>query len=380
VDRRQCSIEPLTGGLTNIIYLVKLSSDTQLPDGVIKTVLVRQFGQGTEAFIDRGREALIYEVFSNCGAGPSIIGNYKGGRLEQFFPSTRIECKSLGEPHNLRTIASMLGHIHCADALNLSGKDNAQHKFIQDLRSWASKASATSFPDDSSKQEKVSNMKVRYLLEEMEVLIAALSCVDSKIVLCHNDLHEGNILESNDGSGELKLIDFEYSDWGPRGYDLGNLFCEMSVDNFVEGELGFKYSSTAYPSKQMQVAFFREYLLAQHIKAEDMEQEMEKLYVEANMYALVSHLKWSFWGIASAASSNVEGVDFLAFAQTRLAAYYEWKAKWWRRGLWPDLGSEKQAAKLACVEAELAQWKCVALGSVAITTAMAMMLVKARQI
>ena len=60
----------------------------------------------------------------------------------------------------------------------------------------------------------------------------------------------------------MLLIDFEYAGWGPRGYDLGNHFCEMSVDNFADGELGFKYSSSAYPSRIEQYGFFRTYLEA----------------------------------------------------------------------------------------------------------------------
>ena len=62
------------------------------------------------------------------------------------------------------------------------------------------------------------------------------------------------------------------------------------------------------------------------LSAEEMEQEMDKLYKEVNIYALLSHFKWALWGIASSGSSDVE-FAFLEFAQARLSAYYEWKAK-----------------------------------------------------
>ena len=47
------------------------------------------------------------------------------------------------------------------------------------------------FPHDPDKQEALNNLRMGGLLEEMRVLIDALMIIDSKIVLCHNDLHEG---------------------------------------------------------------------------------------------------------------------------------------------------------------------------------------------
>jgi len=82
------------------------------------------------------------------------------------------------------------------------------------------KAEKTEFPHDANKQACLANLQLDEMLEEMELLIAAVSRIDSKIVLCHNDLHEGNILVSDDGSGRLYLIDFEYAGWGPRGFDI----------------------------------------------------------------------------------------------------------------------------------------------------------------
>jgi len=374
VDKKQCSISPLTGGLTNIMYLVKLASDAKVDLGTERAVVVRQFGAGTEAFINRDNEALVYEVFASCGVGPKILGHFKGGRLEQFFPSTRMQCKALRQPENMCKIGGMLGKVHGTDAPNLPGRGKAHGTVIAELRDWAQKAEAISFGDNSTKQDLLANMKVKSLIEEMEVLISALSCLDSKITLCHNDLHEGNLLENNDGSGELKMIDFEYAGWGPRGYDLGNLFCEISVDNFSENELGFKYSPAAYPSKTEQYVFFKEYLLAQGLRAEALELEMSKLYVEANMYALASHMKWTLWGIASAASSDIE-FDFLTYAQARLSAYYEWKAAWCREELWPE-PHKAMAAKLA---GKVMKWKLITLGSVTVGVAlMAMLLAKRR--
>ncbi len=48
-------------------------------------------------------------------------------------------------------------------------------------------------------------------------------------VLCHNDLHSGNIIlvneEAHDNDKIIKLIDYEYVAYNYRGFDLANQFC-----------------------------------------------------------------------------------------------------------------------------------------------------------
>ena len=33
----------------------------------------------------------------------------------------------------------------------------------------------------------------------------------------------------------VTFVDFEYAGYNPRGFDLGNYFCEMAVDNGCDG-------------------------------------------------------------------------------------------------------------------------------------------------
>eukprot|EP00931_Biecheleriopsis_adriatica_P054998 TRINITY_DN32429_c0_g1_i1.p1 TRINITY_DN32429_c0_g1~~TRINITY_DN32429_c0_g1_i1.p1 ORF type:complete len:459 (+),score=89.31 TRINITY_DN32429_c0_g1_i1:89-1465(+) len=357
-----CSVAALSGGLTNIIWLVRAPEGTAPEAGMETSAVVRQFGQGTEAIIDRDKEARVYKVFARAGVGPRILGHFPGGRIEEFFPATRVLCQQLRDPNKMTQIAGMLGKIHAADGGNLEGRDVAGEKLFSDLRNWAEKAELTAFPHDEKKQASLANFQLEEVLEEMEVLIDALSHIESKTTLCHNDLHEGNILLNDHGSGQLHLIDFEYAGWGPRGYDIGNFFCEMSVDNFSADSLGFKYSSADYPKKEQQYVFFKHYLQAQGRGPTDRDfaAEMDRLFLEANMYALLSHFKWALWGIACAGTSDID-FDFLAFAQTRLFAYYERKAICTRLKLWPEASTEL-ASKLEEMRRKKVKWKVMTFG------------------
>jgi len=51
---------------------------------------------------------------------------------------------------------------------------------------------------------------------------------------------------------------------------------------------------------------------------------MEKLYIETNQCSLLSHLKWSLWGIVQAANSKID-FDYLDYAQQRMSEYFKRK-------------------------------------------------------
>ncbi|XP_057245274.1 choline kinase alpha-like, partial [Malurus melanocephalus] len=63
-----------------------------------------------------------------------------------------------------------------------------------------------------------------------------LESTPSPVVFCHNDVQEGNILllSGREGSSDrLMLIDFEYSSYNYRGFDLGNHFCPNGIWDFT---------------------------------------------------------------------------------------------------------------------------------------------------
>lgn len=52
------------------------------------------------------------------------------------------------------------------------------------------------------------------------------------IVLSHNDLTELNVLvEPNKNCPKLTIIDYEFTDWNPKWYDLANYLNEFCCDN-----------------------------------------------------------------------------------------------------------------------------------------------------
>jgi len=89
---------------------------------------------------------------------------------------------------------------------------------------------------------------------------------------------------------KIKFIDLEYCGLNYRGFDIGNHFCEWA---------GLKCEWEYYPSRKEQMNFIKAYLSGyKGVPIDQENEEVEELFVEANQFALVSHLMWGLWGIA----------------------------------------------------------------------------------
>lgn len=168
------------------------------------------------------------------------------------------------------------------------------------------------------------------LKDEMDKLRKFLDCTPSPVVFCHNDIQEGNILLLSEpgNTDSLMLVDFEYSSYNYRGFDIGNHFCEWVYDYTHEEWPFYKAQPTHYPTREQQLHFIRHYL-AEVNKGEILPQEEQKkleedLLVEANRYALASHFFWGLWSILQASMSTIE-FGYLEYAQARFQFYFQQK-------------------------------------------------------
>lgn len=171
------------------------------------------------------------------------------------------------------------------------------------------------------------------LPQEMENLRCLLESTQSPVVFCHNDLQEGNILllsvKENIEKQKLMLIDFEYSSYNYRGFDIGNFFCEWIYDYNCDTPPFFKTNTKNYPNKAQQMQFFKSYLSEYDPEVLNFSEEVqikikEDMLVEVNRFALASHFFWGLWSIIQARLSTIE-FGYLDYATARFDAYFELK-------------------------------------------------------
>lgn len=102
------NIKKLTGGITNILFIAENKVNNA-------KVIVRIYGLGTAAFIDRNSENVVFATLSKLNFGPTFFGLFSNGRLEGYLPALALQIEEMADPFIAPAIASALAKLHCIE-------------------------------------------------------------------------------------------------------------------------------------------------------------------------------------------------------------------------------------------------------------------------
>ncbi|XP_028306019.1 choline kinase alpha isoform X2 [Gouania willdenowi] len=284
--------------------------------------------QGAEAMV---LESVMFAILAERELGPKLYGIFPQGRLEQYVPSRKLDTCELGDPNLSAEVAEKMARFHM-----MRMPFNKEPKWLFcTMDKYLSQVMKLNFTRETQAR-RFTRLLSYDLPSEMDVLKSLLKSTHSPVVFCHNDCQEGNILllkgrQSSD-KHKLMLIDFEYSSYNYRGFDIGNHFCEWMYDYNNDEFPFFKVDAHNYPSKAQQLHFFESYLREfdpdfDKLCVEEQMKLKEQLYVEVNRFSLASHFFWGLWSIIQARLSTIK-FGYLKYAQARFDAYFQQKKIW----------------------------------------------------
>ncbi|XP_070686827.1 choline kinase alpha isoform X2 [Pempheris klunzingeri] len=321
----------IRGGLSNKLFLCSLPDSVDTFGDEPRSVLLRLYGailQGAEAMV---LESVMFAILAERELGPKLYGIFPQGRLEQYVPSRKLDTCELSDPSISAEVAEKMAKFH-----GMRMPFNKEPKWLfGTMDKYLSQVMRLNFTRESHLRR--FNRLLSYNLpQEMDVLKSLLESTHSPVVFCHNDCQEGNILllkgrQSSDKQ-KLMLIDFEYSSYNYRGFDIGNHFCEWMYDYTCDEFPFFKVNAQAYPSKAQQLHFIENYLRESdqgfdNLSEEDQMKVKEEMYVEVNRFSLASHFFWGLWSIIQARLSTIK-FGYLEYAVARFDAYFQQKKIW----------------------------------------------------
>ena len=336
-------------GLSNIIWKVSSNNTHVSPSSII----YRKFGDAG-AIIDREKENYIFHEMSRYGMGPSCYGFTDKVRIEEFYSDSRaLSSKEINKKFMRRNLAKSLASFHRLKLEKLDQKPMFL-KILEDkslTKIFEEKLRKTAFNDIEQKflqemQELLSEDEIYYLLE-------LLPSSDESIVFSHNDLHAANVLLLNK-TNRLVLIDYEYSAYNYRGYDIANLFNESIINYSYEQYPYYNIEEKNYPTDYDIVDFIKYYLfffkfgedksineililkdeslMKKHIEAHDnlknFNLEVEKIFDEVKVCAMLSHYYWILWAVIMSKNSDIN-FDYIHYAYSRYKIYQKLKQNYY---------------------------------------------------
>ncbi|XP_065793992.1 choline kinase alpha isoform X4 [Muntiacus reevesi] len=296
-----------------------------------RKVLLRLYGailkMGAEAMV---LESVMFAILAERSLGPKLFGIFPQGRLEQFIPSRRLDTEELSLPDISAEIAEKMARFH-----GMKMPFNKEPKWLfGTMEKYLNQVLRIRFTGES-KVKQLHRFLSYNLPLELENLRSLLESTPSPVVFCHNDCQEGNILlldgRENSEKQKLMLIDFEYSSYNYRGFDIGNHFCEWMYDYNYEKYPFFRANILKYPTRKQQLHFISNYLAAFQNEFENLSNEEksvieEEMLLEVNRFALASHFFWGLWSIVQAKISSIE-FGYMEYAQARFDAYFDQKRR-----------------------------------------------------
>ncbi|XP_075898977.1 choline kinase alpha isoform X1 [Nelusetta ayraudi] len=342
-------IAVIRGGLSNKLFLCSLPDSMDTVGDEPRNVLLRLYGailqmscnkgdsqhsnkenhfQGAEAMV---LESVMFAILAERELGPKLYGIFPQGRLEQYVPSRKLDTLELSDPSISAEVAEKMAKFH-----RMRMPFNKEPKWLfGTMEKYLNQVMRLNFTQGSNLR-RFSRLLSLNLPQEMDMLKSLLEATPSPVVFCHNDCQEGNVLllkgRQTSDKQKLMLIDFEYSSYNFRGFDVGNHFCEWMYDYNCEEFPFFKVNTQAYPSKAQQLHFIESYLRESNpefdnLNDEDQMKMKEKMYVEVNRFSLASHFFWGLWSLIQARLSTIK-FGYLEYAQARFDAYFQQKKIW----------------------------------------------------
>ena len=129
--------------------------------------------------------------------------------------------------------------------------------------------------------------------EEFEWIRRSFNSINSRVVLCHNDLQRLNMVKLKDKDtieDQLMILDYETVSYYYRGFEFGQYFRAWEVDWSLKKD---PFIGIQYPNEEVRRQFLRDYLkewkkLNPHLLIDEVTDSEDHLMKEVDFFAFVA--------------------------------------------------------------------------------------------
>ena len=285
-------------------------------------VLYRRLEGKQNAILDFETEK---EVFLTLGAHNIAAHCHyydKTCRIESFYQGRTLRAEELFVAENLRQIANQLYQFHQSTPPNLPTKIFFEllHDKWGQLARYVLEEKTTMFPHNE--RSMCEQLREIYSPETYAKVVQCLP--EGDLTFCHNDTYHGNIMKLD--SGEIKLLDFEFSCLNHKAYDFSNLFAETVMRHQQPGYPYFYIADPEFGDHELGtlINFYLDNAVFEN--QEERQKEFRKLLLDTKAMLLMSDYKYAMAALPLALDP-IQKIRFIPYAHQRfnkfLRAYEE---------------------------------------------------------
>ena len=296
--------------LTNSINAVELV----LPCACPKKVLVRIFAD-TSKVINQRKEKVVFAELANQGLGPKLYSVTDAFRIEEFLDSRMLTAFELRNRTLMKSFATVMCDFNYNSSLDsqLCKVEKKDKPFILSIlddwlqvfrAEYAMYCKKTTLPENKKLLE---DMKVLLTPRFIEDFTTILPKGPAELVVAHNDIHEGNILQMSTQRTKLVLIDYEYCNYNYRGFDLSLYVTESAFDySYPVYPYCKEYDDNRMETDEVEYlceAYLKRYYEKYYAGTETYESfraiELPALVDEVLRLEPLNNVMWAMWGITT---------------------------------------------------------------------------------
>ena len=281
-----------------------------------EAVLYRRLEGKDNAILDFATEKEVFLTLAAHNIAAHCHYYDKTCRIESFYQGRTLRAEDLFEAEILGQIANQLYRFHQLRPSVLPEKIffHLLHEKWGRIAKQVLEQKISLFPAN----ERQMGEQLREIYSPRTLAKVEQCLPEGELSFCHNDTYHGNIMKLD--SGEIKLLDFEFSCLNHKSYDFSNLFAETVMRHqqpdypyfyIVEPEFGDREFSIL-------INFYLDNAVFENPEAR--EKEFQKLLQDTKRMLMMSDYKYAMAALPLALDP-IQKIRFIPYAHQRFAKF-----------------------------------------------------------
>jgi len=299
-------------GFSSFTMVVRCLRDVQP-----RAILYRGLDGKENAILDSGNERAVFLLLGDHRIAAKCLHYAETWRIEEFYDGRTLTPADLTNSEVLRGIAAELARFHALppDSLPSTPFFELLHDKWGGLARSVLEDQRAVFPPE----EQAMCDDLREILSDETARKVAQCLPSSAMAFCHNDTYHGNVMLL--ASGEIKLLDFEFSCLNHPAFDFANLFAETVMKHGKSDAPYFRIATPEYARADIET-LVGHYLDCGPLTGDARSRELDRLVGETEDMIMLSDYMYAMAAIPLAVNP-IQKIRFIPYAHARWGKFLD---------------------------------------------------------